>query len=51
VEAGPTLREEWLKSGLWDESVVITEGNQDDEVRVEFREELPLPSSAEAGES
>jgi len=42
VEAGPTLRDQWLESGLWDESVVITQGmnGEDDEVDVEFRSEL-----------
>lgn len=42
VEAGPALRDAWLQSGLWDESVVITQGNgdEDDDVEVEFREAL-----------
>lgn len=42
VEAGPTLRDKWLESGLWDESVVIIQGknDEDDEVEVEFRSEL-----------
>lgn len=42
VEGGPTLRQAWLDSGLWDESVVITQGKngQDDEVQVEFRTDL-----------
>lgn len=40
VEAGPEVRDAWLASGLWDESVVITQGkdNEDDDVRVEFRD-------------
>jgi diaminohydroxyphosphoribosylaminopyrimidine deaminase/5-amino-6-(5-phosphoribosylamino)uracil reductase len=42
VEAGPSLREAWLSSGLWDESVVITQGKEqeDDDVKIEFRAEL-----------
>lgn len=41
VEAGPALRQAWLESGLWDESVVITQGKDDeDDVEVEFRSEL-----------
>lgn len=42
VEAGPTLRDEWLESGLWDESVVINQGKsgEDDTVEVQFRSEL-----------
>lgn len=41
VEAGPSLRQAWLDSGLWDESVVITQGNNDeDKVDVQFRSEL-----------
>lgn len=42
VEAGPSLREAWLASGLWDESVVITQGKDeaDDLVEVSFREEM-----------
>jgi diaminohydroxyphosphoribosylaminopyrimidine deaminase / 5-amino-6-(5-phosphoribosylamino)uracil reductase len=45
VEAGPTLREAWLTSGLWDESVVITQGKEgeDDDVRIEFREDPSAP--------
>jgi len=41
VEGGPTLRKAWLDSGLWDESVVITQGKneEDDKVDVEFRSE------------
>lgn len=41
VEGGPALREAWLKSGLWDESVVITQGknDEDDKIEVEFRSE------------
>jgi diaminohydroxyphosphoribosylaminopyrimidine deaminase / 5-amino-6-(5-phosphoribosylamino)uracil reductase len=41
VEAGPELREAWLQSGLWDESVVITQGKDtedDEDVRIEFNE-------------
>ncbi|RZA05504.1 MAG: bifunctional diaminohydroxyphosphoribosylaminopyrimidine deaminase/5-amino-6-(5-phosphoribosylamino)uracil reductase RibD [Proteobacteria bacterium] len=42
VETGPELREAWLQSGLWDESVVITQGQADDDededVRIEFRD-------------
>lgn len=38
VEAGPTLRDAWLASGLWDESVVITQGSEDDDVAIEFRD-------------
>jgi diaminohydroxyphosphoribosylaminopyrimidine deaminase/5-amino-6-(5-phosphoribosylamino)uracil reductase len=39
VEAGPTLRDAWLASGLWDESVVIQQGkeNEGDTITVEFR--------------
>lgn len=39
VEAGPTLRQAWLESGLWDESVVINQGagDADDELEVTFR--------------
>lgn len=41
VEAGPTLRDAWLASGLWDESVVISQGvGDDDDVKVEFKEAL-----------
>lgn len=42
VEAGPTLRDAWLKSGLWDESVVIVQGKngEDDSVEVDFRSPL-----------
>ncbi len=42
VEAGPTLRHEWLESGLWDETVVIIQGknNDDDQVEIQFRSEL-----------
>ncbi len=42
VEAGPALKEAWQGSGLWDESVVITQGNgdEDDDVQIEFREAL-----------
>ncbi len=41
VEAGPSLRQAWLDSGLWDESVVITQGKNggDDMVEVQFRSE------------
>jgi diaminohydroxyphosphoribosylaminopyrimidine deaminase/5-amino-6-(5-phosphoribosylamino)uracil reductase len=41
VEAGPTLRDKWLESGLWDESVVILqgEGDADDEIDIQFRDE------------
>ncbi|MGZ3693743.1 MAG: bifunctional diaminohydroxyphosphoribosylaminopyrimidine deaminase/5-amino-6-(5-phosphoribosylamino)uracil reductase RibD [Bdellovibrionota bacterium] len=41
VEAGPELRDAWLESGLWDESVVILqgEGESDDEIDIEFRHE------------
>ena len=40
IEAGPTLRDAWLQSGLWDESVVILqgEGDADDEIDIQFRE-------------
>jgi diaminohydroxyphosphoribosylaminopyrimidine deaminase/5-amino-6-(5-phosphoribosylamino)uracil reductase len=42
VEAGPALRDAWLESGLWDESVVITQSNGDegDDVEIDFRNEL-----------
>jgi len=42
VEAGPSLRKAWLESGLWDESVVIIQGknDEDDRVEVQFRSEL-----------
>lgn len=42
VEAGPTLRDAWLASGLWDESVVIQQGkeNEGDRITVEFRDAL-----------
>jgi diaminohydroxyphosphoribosylaminopyrimidine deaminase / 5-amino-6-(5-phosphoribosylamino)uracil reductase len=42
VEAGPSLRDAWLKCGLWDESVVIIQGkkDEDDKVEVQFRSEL-----------
>lgn len=42
VEGGPLLRKAWLECGLWDESVVITQGknNEDDNVEVQFRSEL-----------
>ncbi len=51
VEAGPALRQAWLESGLWDESVVIRSGpsssatgpqqsSENDDVQVEFRSEL-----------
>ncbi len=41
VEAGPTLRKAWLNSGLWDESVVITQGeeNADDDIQISFRDD------------
>lgn len=41
VEAGPTLRDAWLESGLWDESVVFLqgEGDADDEIDIQFRQE------------
>ncbi|MGE3260348.1 MAG: dihydrofolate reductase family protein [Bacteriovoracia bacterium] len=41
VEAGPTLRDAWLESGLWDESVVFLqgEGDADDEIDIQFRHE------------
>ncbi len=40
VEAGPSLRNAWLESGLWDESVVITQGNQgEDEIDIQLRTE------------
>lgn len=39
VEAGPSLREAWLESGLWDESVVIIQGKEteDDHIEIKFR--------------
>jgi diaminohydroxyphosphoribosylaminopyrimidine deaminase/5-amino-6-(5-phosphoribosylamino)uracil reductase len=41
IEAGPALRQAWLDSGLWDESVVIQQHKgADDEVKVEFRSDL-----------
>ncbi len=42
VEAGPLLREEWLESGLWDESVVIVQGKneEDDKIEIQFRSDL-----------
>jgi diaminohydroxyphosphoribosylaminopyrimidine deaminase/5-amino-6-(5-phosphoribosylamino)uracil reductase len=40
VEAGPSLRDAWLASGLWDESVVIQQGTEDDDITVEFRDAL-----------
>lgn len=41
VEAGESLRNAWLESGLWDESVVILQGDEetDDEVDISFRHE------------
>lgn len=36
VEAGPSLRDAWLASGLWDESVVLTQGKDTDEEDVEI---------------
>lgn len=41
VEAGPTLRDAWLKSGLWDEHVVISQGNEneDDSINIHFQED------------
>lgn len=41
VEAGPSLRDAWLDSGLWDESVVLKQGSndQDDEVEISFKDE------------
>jgi len=46
VEAGPGLRQAWLDSGLWDESVVIrqaaAESEAPDDIQVEFRRELVL---------
>lgn len=45
VEAGPALRNAWLESGLWDESVVITQVNTDeDKVEVQFRSDLDQES-------
>jgi diaminohydroxyphosphoribosylaminopyrimidine deaminase/5-amino-6-(5-phosphoribosylamino)uracil reductase len=40
VEAGPTLHEAWIQSGLWDESVVIIQGkeSEDDQVEIRFRD-------------
>ena len=44
VEAGPELRDAWLQSGLWDESVVITQlkdskdEDGDEDVRIDFRD-------------
>lgn len=42
VEAGPSLRDAWLASGLWDESVVIQQGRNSeiDDVTVQFRNAL-----------
>ncbi len=42
VEAGPTLHKAWLDSGLWDESVVIKQGDsgEEDKVEIQFRSEL-----------
>lgn len=42
VEAGPALRDAWLASGLWDESVVIQQGKEKegDTITVEFRDAL-----------
>ena len=42
VEAGPELREAWLQSGLWDESVVLTQGQDeeaDEDVQIDFRDQ------------
>jgi diaminohydroxyphosphoribosylaminopyrimidine deaminase/5-amino-6-(5-phosphoribosylamino)uracil reductase len=41
VEAGPSLYEAWLQSGLWDESVVIVQGkdSEDDRIEIKFRDE------------
>lgn len=46
VEAGPALRQAWLDSGLWDESVVITQASpgtgadEGDDVEIDFRNDL-----------
>jgi diaminohydroxyphosphoribosylaminopyrimidine deaminase / 5-amino-6-(5-phosphoribosylamino)uracil reductase len=42
VEAGPALRDAWLASGLWDESVVIQQGTNSevDDITVKFRNAL-----------
>lgn len=39
VEAGPSLRQAWLDSGVWDESVVFLQGknSQADTVDIQFR--------------
>jgi diaminohydroxyphosphoribosylaminopyrimidine deaminase/5-amino-6-(5-phosphoribosylamino)uracil reductase len=52
VEAGPSLRQAWLDSGLWDESVVIKQGSENagDDVEVEFRSEL-MPLAREPNDS
>jgi diaminohydroxyphosphoribosylaminopyrimidine deaminase / 5-amino-6-(5-phosphoribosylamino)uracil reductase len=43
VEAGPTLYEAWLQSGLWDESVVIKQGTEgaDEDIEIKFRSPTP----------
>ena len=42
VESGPTLYDAWFDSGLWDESVIIQQGQdgEDDEIEIDFRSEL-----------
>jgi len=41
VECGPELRKAWVESGLWDESVVIRQGQpgEEDQVEIELRVE------------
>ncbi len=39
VEAGPTLIDAWLKSSLWDEHVVISQGETEDKIETKFRGE------------
>lgn len=38
VQAGPELTDAWLKSGLWDEHVVISQSETGEEIETEFRE-------------
>jgi diaminohydroxyphosphoribosylaminopyrimidine deaminase / 5-amino-6-(5-phosphoribosylamino)uracil reductase len=51
VEAGPALRQAWLESGLWDESVVIIQGKgeEDDKVEIHFRDDENQSEDSEPG--
>jgi diaminohydroxyphosphoribosylaminopyrimidine deaminase/5-amino-6-(5-phosphoribosylamino)uracil reductase len=42
LEAGPTLTQEVLGSGIWDEHVVITKGRDQEEDRISVRYRFPL---------